>query len=205
MNASRKGSRRDASRSAGPDREPVASGWHSRAEESSLYRRPLSDGQWRQILSGLAAQYNRLGSPAMSAATAAIAAGIDWLDRPMQAYCQSTCADCPDPCCSARKVFFRLSDLLYLVVLDEALPLGQTRQQAGESCRYLGPAGCLLPRRYRPYVCTWFLCAPQMERFNQEPPAFQRRFIQALTTIRAARLDLEAAYRERFGDPWCPP
>jgi hypothetical protein len=162
--------------------------------ETALLRHPLEDAEWRLRFQIIHDRVRRSGDPAFSRIAEHIAALIHRLDPLMTAYCRATCPGCPDPCCHGRKVFFNLTDLIHLAVLGEAGVPGQTRTSEGLPCRYLGPKGCGLSRRARPYVCVWFLCEPQMERLRQEPIPIQRAFTAVLQEIRRARLLLEALY-----------
>jgi hypothetical protein len=123
-----------------------------------------------------------------------VAEGIRSLDPTMSRYCELTCPQCEDPCCTGHEVFFNQADLLYLAAMQGDAPPGQTRTRATDPCRYLEPGGCALARSLRPYVCVWFLCDAQMQCFREETAGFQRQFIRTLQEIRSSRLRLERAY-----------
>ncbi len=167
----------------------------SKAEESGNYREPMTDSAWRLALNGIEAWLAALPASEREHArqiASNIKERIEWLDAPMSAYCFATCPQCEDPCCNGRRVFYNQSDLIYLSALGDKIPPGQTRRHATQACRYLSPRGCLVPRPYRPYVCVWFLCEPQLEMLRQERVSFERRFVAVLQEIRDLRLQLEA-------------
>ncbi len=169
-----------------------------RDEESSIFRCPFPDDEWAAVVRLLAERLNTLDLDTMREVAGRIEAALQWLDPIMDRYCELTCPTCDDPCCTGQKVFFNRADLITLALLHDSLPSSQTRNREGASCRYLGPTGCRLPRVRRPYVCVWFLCAPQMSLLQDEPASFQRRFIRTLQDIRQWRLVLESLYQERF-------
>lgn len=109
------------------------------------------------------------------------------LDALMTRYCAQTCPHCTDVCCTALRVAYNVTDLVFLWGLHEALPLGQTRQHDGDPCRYHTATGCALPRHLRPYVCTWFFCEAHMQLFSMETPRFQRRILAILQDMRQLR------------------
>lgn len=171
-----------------------------RNEESSLYRRPYLDKDWKIFTEQLAGRMKKLGLERFQMAAKHIAAGIQWLDPLMERYCALTCPSCKDPCCTGQKVFYNRADILYLIALNEPLPPGQTRNTASSPCRYLCPDGCTLQRIWRPYVCVWFLCEAQMALFLNEQACFQRRVVSVMQEIRKARLLIESMYEKGYPD-----
>jgi len=169
-----------------------------KGEESAQYRFPISDDLWQNLLVTLRDELSRLDTHQIQLLIRRIAEGIRSMDGVMTRYCELTCPFCEDPCCTGLKVFYNQADMLYLVTLGEELPPGQTRAQAAEPCRYLAPDGCLLPRIIRPYVCVWFICEAQMELFQAESAASQRRFIETMQDVRACRLKIESLYEYYF-------
>lgn len=127
---------------------------------------------------------------------AAVAAGrililLDTLEPDMERLCAATCRFCPEPCCQTARVWFDLRDLLLLHFTGRAIPPGQPITVSTETCRYLGPSGCRLPRASRPFVCTWYLC-PLQKRIARRSNAAQRLQLETdLTTIQSIRKQLE--------------
>lgn len=172
-----------------------------KTEESSLYRQPMSDGQWRKNLAVMKKRIEHLDHSLLCEVTAGIRAAYDWLEPFMERYCEITCPVCSDFCCQATRVFFNHTDLLVILTLDLDPPPGQTRSRASEPCRYLTPAGCSLKRTLRPYVCVWYLCEAQMKLYGEEPASTQRSFVTKLGSIRANRLRIASHYESHF-PPW---
>lgn len=110
----------------------------------------------------------------------------------MDRYCHATCHGCQDFCCNADGIYFDLADLIYLLILDNDLPTGQTRAERGAPCRYLAEEGCILPRMCRPFICTWYLCEPQMTLLEAEPLPFQKQFTAVMQMVRRCRQQLLA-------------
>jgi hypothetical protein len=170
-----------------------------KSEETSCLRHPLDDVEWRRIFGAVSQTVRNAGEPGFRVIAEHIAGLILLLDPLMTSYCQRTCPTCLDPCCNGRKVFFNLTDVVYLAGRGKGAVPGQTRSQAGLPCRYLSREGCRLSRLLRPYVCTWFLCEAQMALLQAEPVRFQRSITETLTEIRRGRLLLESLYEECTG------
>ncbi len=174
---------------------------HPRNEADSLLtdeeiRRPLSPLQWQQVNKIICSWLNRSDQIARSArsCTRIIKENLEWLDPFFQRYVESSYYRCPDPCCQATNIFFDRADLLYLHSLAASIPPSQTRIKSGDPCLYLTEQGCVLPRIYRPYTCTWFMCDLHYECFGAEQPKIQREFVHRLVTIRLHRRKLSLLY-----------
>ncbi len=163
-------------------------------------RLPLTDSGWRDFFRELDRRLKDSARAALSDHSARIRQAIEQLDAVMDRYCAQTCPQCPDPCCTALHVRYNVTDMVYLLGLAVALPLGQTREHDGAPCRYWLASGCALPRILRPYVCTWFFCEPHMKEFSQEPARFQRQLIAVLQEIRRHR-----AMVLQIAKPFLPP
>ncbi len=90
-----------------------------------------------------------------------IKALIASIDTSFEHLCSKICFQCSAPCCLVADVSYDFRDLLFIIMTDQELPPGQPRRKSGEVCRYLGDAGCRIPRFRRPWICTWYLCAAQ--------------------------------------------
>jgi hypothetical protein len=169
-----------------------------KTEESSLWRQPMSDSQWREVIAGLKTGVAMLDQGSVQSLARQISEAVQWLDSIMTKYCGITCPGCNDPCCSANAIFYNQTDMLSLLVMGINLPPGQTRTHPFQPCRYLTPNGCCLQRIARPYVCVWFLCEAQMDLFRDETGSTQRHFIKSLESIRMNRLRIESLYEKLF-------
>ncbi|MDH5298129.1 MAG: hypothetical protein OEV91_03850 [Desulfobulbaceae bacterium] len=160
------------------------------------YKLPMSEEAWMAAL----ASFRPLIPPAHRQRFRLLALGLRegllWSDQVMDRYCGATCGQCGDFCCSANGIYFDLADLLYLAGLDADLPMSQTRTRANAPCRYLSLEGCILPRMCRPFICTWYLCEPQMTLLAREPLPIQKQFTAIMRTVRSCRMQLVALYEE---------
>ncbi len=105
--------------------------------------------------------------------------------------CQYTCQFCPEPCCLVATVWFDFADLVFLHALKFNIPPGQLKIERKEPCSYLGHKGCILPRHSRPFVCTLYLCPPQMSRIRKFEFKEQDSFNKTIKKIKVKRKELE--------------
>lgn len=115
----------------------------------------------------------------------------------------NACPWCPEPCCISASVRFDFRDLLFLHLSHQFRPEAQLISDPNETCRYLTPKGCALPRMSRPWACTWYLCPTQITRLRaktSEHDAFQQRVI----LIKTGRQAMEDAFIS-ISTPNCHP
>lgn len=122
--------------------------------------------------------------------TAALLSGIFPV---LSELCDNTCPFCPDTCCLSAKIWFDLKDLLFLHLNKFKIPDFQPLGGPDDTCRYLGPGGCRLHRRERPFICTWYLCPPQISllRKNQET---ENAFSTNIQLIKTRRKQIEEEF-----------
>ncbi len=108
--------------------------------------------------------------------------------------CVVTCPWCPDPCCLAARVWIDFKDLLFLHLVNHSIPPEQLFSDFKETCRYLSPRGCILPRISRPWVCIWYLCPTQKANLYRKDRHIQDRFSQTIQAIKAGRKEMEAEF-----------
>jgi hypothetical protein len=173
----------------------------STTEESSLWRQPMSDSHWKEVIACLKARMAVLDLGSIQSLADQIDEALQWLNPVMTRYCDITCPGCDDPCCSANAIFYSQTDMLSLLAMGISPPPGQTRTRPFQPCRYLTSNGCCLQRIARPYVCVWFLCEAQMDLFQEESGSTQRQFIKSLESIRMSRLRIESLYEDTFPTP----
>ncbi len=123
-----------------------------------------------------------------------IADNLNWLFPWLDEFCALTCPACQDVCCQAVRVWFDFRDLVFWRLASLHPPPAQTRSSLAEPCRYLAPSGCRLERILRPWICTWYLCAAQLELLRQKPPRLQRAFEARLRAVMEARREMEAEF-----------
>ena len=108
--------------------------------------------------------------------------------------CAVTCPWCPDPCCLTATAWIDFKDLLFLHLNGHQIPPAQLLGELSDTCRYLGPKGCMLPRVARPWVCTWYLCPTQKANLLRKPKSVQEKFIRAVQAIKTGRKEMESEF-----------
>jgi hypothetical protein len=160
-----------------------------------------TDGLWTEaqaaIRHSLVRSEARL-APARQQA-AAIAHGLDCLAGLFDQLAPTTCAVCLDPCCCHAKVWLDFRDLLFLHLNREPLPPHQLRRTLHEPCRFLGRRGCRLPRRSRPWICTWYICPVQREAIERDIPGGGVQVDGLRAQVKSRRDAMEKAYLEVLG------
>nr|WP_319775871.1 hypothetical protein [uncultured Sphaerochaeta sp.] len=109
-------------------------------------------------------------------------------------FAEQVCPACQAPCCRAARVAYDFKDLLFLHAAGFDPPPHQLRRNDEEHCRYLGDSGCLLPRVLRPFICTWYYCAPMLELFRAMPPKKQRWASERMQTVQLGRVAMETEF-----------
>lgn len=104
---------------------------------------------------------------------------------------QKTCARCCAPCCRVADVSYDFRDLLFIHLTGQDTPPGQPRRSSGETCRYLGAAGCLIPRLQRPWICTWYICADQKMYLEDHQEIPSDLLLPAIADIGVLRKKME--------------
>jgi hypothetical protein len=132
---------------------------------------------------------------------AAIADLIARLDPPMARLSRATCPDCSAPCCLHATLWYDLADLLMMGFARLPWPEGQPMAAVGAHCRYLGPAGCRLPRIRRPWICTWYLCPRQTARLKASRGSERHVIEAALAGIKQLRKGLERDFIAALSAP----
>ena len=108
--------------------------------------------------------------------------------------CRQTCTFCPDPCCMEAKIWYDIKDLLFLHLCLQPCPPGQPLALNRRFCSYLGTRGCSLPRRMRPWICTYYLCPAQKGRLRRFAPARLAFFEAVAEQIKIHRQGLLTAF-----------
>ncbi len=116
----------------------------------------------------------------------------DSLSEPLEQLCVSICPDCKDVCCERATIWYDFKDILYLYFGLGIFPYTQIKKIPGQGrphCVNLEETGCLLPRRERPFVCTWYFC-PQATALPQQNTFFSAK----MDKIKALRHGMEKAF-----------
>ena len=151
---------------------------------------------WQEAQAALGHSLGRNGlrlAPARRHAEA-IAHNLDRLADLFDQLAPVTCEICRDPCCRHAKVWLDYKDLLFLHLNRETLPPHQLRRRLHDPCRYLGRQGCGLPRRSRPWICTWYICPLQRQALEREIPGGWTRARALQSRVKSRRDAMEAAY-----------
>jgi len=152
-------------------------------------------GQWSAVNEALAfftkSHGQRLGSVFRLAA--ATDAALRALHDMTAALALSSCRFCPAPCCDGAAPWYDLADLLMIHFGGIAIPPGQPIARYGDGCRFLGPAGCRLPRPQRPWICVWYTCPVQRAALSLTPDR-HREYISLTATIKTHRQRMERLF-----------
>lgn len=169
-------------------------GKQRKAEGGSLTAPPWGDPRdWRQVNGWLRYWIERRRSrmqPALDAARGT-AGTFRELFVALDTLCAATCRHCPEPCCLTAHPWYDFADLLLLNLLAESIPLRQILVTADRPCPHFGRRGCRLPRRQRPFICTWYLCPTQRRR---GPQARLNSLAAAIESVKTQRRRMETAW-----------
>jgi hypothetical protein len=167
---------------------------------SGVYHPPLPPwggaAAWQAAEDSLAQAVGR-HRPRVAAAAgcaAEIRARLAQLAPVMTALGSLTCSRCLSSCCERARVWFDFRDLLYLHLSGQPRPAAQLRRHLHDPCRYLGAAGCRLPRPLRPWVCTWYLCPQQTALLGRDGRQALGRVRRQLGAVAQLRREMENAF-----------
>lgn len=128
---------------------------------------------------------------------------IEEISPIIESHTAMVCPACTAVCCINRHSHFDRSDVIFMSSLGREIPGEDPAATGTDSCRFLGMRGCVRKRSERPYRCTWFFCAPLLERvMEQKSNAESRKFmkmLQQITQIRTKMIsDFETLYMKHF-------
>ncbi len=187
-----------------PARFAVRERMHLNSSTNKPYSQALSahlywgdPASWREAQTGLSCilrrHRDRCGE--LFNLAASIADLIRSMDVAMGNLCARTCPSCSDPCCVRADVRYDLRDLIFLHCSGAGLPLGQTvSASGGGACAMLDADGCALPRVMRPFMCTWYLCPPQMDIVRAEADPEISVLTDRLEELKRRRKMLESGF-----------
>lgn len=156
---------------------------------------------WRDIQAAFRGSLDR-GTACMAEArehAATIAHERDRLADLFDQTAAATCAGCPDPCCRHAKVWLDFNDLLFIHLNGEMLPARQLRRDLRDPCRYLGPRGCTLPQRSRPWICLWYVCPVLRQDLARGVPGGLVQAVAVQNRVKALRGAMEASFITALG------
>lgn len=157
--------------------------------------------EWEEINRAFAYLVRRLGAALNPAREEAmrIERGLMSLFPLMDDLCAPTCPDCAEPCCRAATLWYNFDDLLFLHLRGIAPPDGQPMTGLHQTCRFLGPVGCRLHRLHRPWICTWYICPPQMRLLRHRGRTLPRHVDAIVADIKDARRAMEREFIRAAG------
>ena len=93
----------------------------------------------------------------------------------IEEYTRDLCPACTDVCCRQKHGRYRERDLVYLRALGAIAPVFDHARPSESTCEYLGERGCIHPRWFRPFKCTWYFCEPLIKAMDERPGRATRR------------------------------
>lgn len=113
--------------------------------------------------------------------------------------CSLTCRHCPSPCCLNATVWIDFRDLVFLHLSGQVIPRLQLIERQTDICRYSTPGGCSLPRLSRPFICTLYLCPPQMSNLRRMNKDIGENYHMRINKIKSIRKRLENQFMDVVG------
>lgn len=110
---------------------------------------------------------------------------------------KATCTNCQSPCCGTATVWLDFCDLLFIHLTEQIVPDYQLIEKQSDSCRYLSAGGCIIPRLSRPWVCTLYLCPPQMALLRTKGDTMRNNNDKIIQSIKLNRKNLERMFIEK--------
>ena len=104
------------------------------------------------------------------------------------------CTECKSPCCQRATVWFDHADLIFIHLNQLQSPPSQIQKKTDVGCSYLEVNGCGLQRQMRPWICTRYLCACQMEYLRVHLNFENTLLQQKLNQVRFQRKTMEDSY-----------
>jgi len=110
---------------------------------------------------------------------------------------KTTCVNCQSPCCGTATVWLDFCDLIFIHLTEQIVPDYQLIEKQSDSCRYLTAGGCIIPRLSRPWVCTLYLCPPQMALLRGKGGTVRKDNDEIIKSIKLYRKNLEKLFIEK--------
>ncbi|MDT8379423.1 MAG: hypothetical protein RQ739_11070 [Desulfotignum sp.] len=155
---------------------------------------------WNQVLLSFKAVENKCKDTLTDLLCIAkkIQKNYEMISEPMESLCACTCVNCEDVCCMRATIWFDFKDLLYIYFATGKFPGSQikkiTLKNQIRTCGSLTQKGCILSRKERPFVCTWYLCPTQKEYLKQYYPKRLLDFEQISMNIKELRKKIEEEF-----------
>jgi hypothetical protein len=104
----------------------------------------------------------------------------------IERHTRRVCPECQKVCCIDRHGRYDDEDLLFINSLEEQRTALPDRAET-EQCRFLDENGCSLPRRLRPFRCTWYFCPPLLDSMRADRGRDYREFVERLRRLQELR------------------
>jgi len=115
-------------------------------------------------------------------------------------YVAKICPDCPDPCCTRVSYLFCEKDILFLR-LSGRKPVRRREAYKKKGCSFLGPMGCILDAKSRPFMCHRYIC-PDLEReMQKQKPGLLMALKKKIKAMDEMRSQMWAEYLTRHNPP----
>jgi hypothetical protein len=89
--------------------------------------------------------------------------------RLQEPYTKALCPACEAPCCTRVSYLFCEKDILFLRLSGRKTRWKREAfQKAG--CWFLGPGGCFLDSKSRPFICHRYICPDLEKAMNKDDP-----------------------------------
>ncbi|MFC1828537.1 hypothetical protein ACFL0O_02875 [Thermodesulfobacteriota bacterium] len=110
------------------------------------------------------------------------------------------CPACPVPCCTKVNYLFCEKDILFFKLSGRN---SRRRRKASEKkgCRFLGPDGCILDPKSRPFICHRYICSDLEEEIKKQQPGLLIGLREKFKLIDELRSRMWAAYLEERMNP----
>ena len=116
-------------------------------------------------------------------------------------YVAQVCPECLAPCCKKVSYLFCEKDVLFFKLSGrKSIWKRETSQKRG--CRFLGPAGCVLDLKSRPFICHRYICDDLERVMNKRGPELLITLKERLRIIDGMRSQMWSEYLEmNIGSP----
>jgi hypothetical protein len=104
------------------------------------------------------------------------------------------CPECTDVCCKQKRCILDPVDVRYLNALRMPPPDFNTSRPPEGPCQFMGQSGCVTPRWFRPWRCTWYFCDPLLSAMNRGPQKTARKIADLIQQV----VDIRSQWQSRI-------
>jgi hypothetical protein len=108
-------------------------------------------------------------------------------------YVDDLCSGCEDPCCKRVHYLFNEKDILFLK-LSRRKQKWRRESLKKNGCWFLGPHGCILESKSRPFICHRYLCQKMESKIRSEEPEILSILNERFKSIDALRSRMWSEY-----------